>query len=74
MQGGLPVGTAATCHNGEMDTRCVRCGADFACDPDGACWCLKPPYLPMPNLDATCLCPDCLARARAAAAPAGPKT
>jgi hypothetical protein len=56
------------CHNAGMTTRCVRCGSSFDCDPAGDCWCKTPPYLPMPVADETCLCPDCLARAREAAA------
>jgi len=48
--------------------RCSKCGAEFACDPAGACWCKDETVrLPMPTGAATsCLCPTCL-RATAAA-------
>jgi hypothetical protein len=45
---------------------CARCGAAFACDPGGDCWCMHvDARLPMPPAGETCLCADCL---RAAAA------
>jgi hypothetical protein len=41
---------------------CPRCGARFACDPDGDCWCkAEPPRRPVPGAAAACLCPRCLA-------------
>jgi hypothetical protein len=42
---------------------CARCGAAFACDPAGACWCAAlPRKLKVPTeAGATCLCPRCLA-------------
>ncbi|HLI22306.1 MAG TPA: hypothetical protein VKV32_14360 [Stellaceae bacterium] len=49
-----------------MDIRCVRCGTTFDCDPQGACWCKTPPFLPVPGPEETCLCPSCLAKAREA--------
>jgi hypothetical protein len=53
-------------------TACACCGAAFACNPGGACWCAAEPVrLPMPQTDETCLCRDCL-RAEAAAAGANP--
>jgi hypothetical protein len=43
-------------------TSCTRCGAGFACDPAGACWCAAlPRKLKLPTeADARCLCPRCL--------------
>ncbi|PYD61357.1 hypothetical protein CFR72_14745 [Gluconacetobacter entanii] len=42
--------------------KCKKCGADFSCQPEGACWCMeKPRGLPVPTDDqAGCLCPVCL--------------
>jgi hypothetical protein len=43
---------------------CVRCGALFACDPKGDCWCMHVDVVmpvPEPGMQATCLCPECLA-------------
>ena len=42
--------------------RCVRCGAEFGCDPAGDCWCKDESFrLPMPEAGVeTCLCPTCL--------------
>ncbi len=43
---------------------CVRCGALFACDPAGDCWCKHVDVVmpvPAPGAQATCLCPECLA-------------
>ncbi|MBV8538347.1 MAG: hypothetical protein JO128_22305 [Alphaproteobacteria bacterium] len=42
--------------------RCARCGAEFACDPAGDCWCKDEPFrVPLPKTDAeSCLCPTCL--------------
>jgi len=42
--------------------RCTKCGAEFSCDPAGACWCKDETYrLPMPaNKAESCLCPKCL--------------
>jgi hypothetical protein len=41
---------------------CARCGAEFACNLNGDCWCTAEPYrLPVPDRDAEdCLCPQCL--------------
>lgn len=45
--------------------RCAKCGAEFGCDPAGACWCKDESFrLPMPSSDAgSCLCPRCLREA-----------
>jgi len=51
---------------------CARCGAAFDCSLEGGCWCAAEPYrLPMPAAAANedCLCPACLRKAAAAAAP-----
>ena len=42
--------------------RCTKCGADFACDPAGACWCKDEAFkMPMPASETeSCLCPNCL--------------
>lgn len=41
--------------------RCTRCGAEFACDPLGECWCKDESFrLPMPDTAESCLCPKCL--------------
>ncbi len=43
---------------------CVRCGALFACDPAGDCWCKHVDVVmpvPEPGTQASCLCPECLA-------------
>jgi hypothetical protein len=52
---GAPAAVAAT-------IRCSKCGAEFACEPAGACWCKDESYrVPMPASDAaSCLCPTCL--------------
>jgi hypothetical protein len=43
---------------------CARCGARFACEPAGDCWCKHEPVrLPMPIADEGCLCADCLRKA-----------
>jgi hypothetical protein len=40
---------------------CARCGASFACDPGGDCWCLYVDVrLPMPVAGETCRCAECL--------------
>ena len=44
---------------------CTRCGAGFGCAmADGAsapCWCTDlPPVVPVPGVDASCWCPQCL--------------
>jgi hypothetical protein len=36
----------------------------FACDPMGDCWCMHVDVtmpVPEPGMQATCLCPECLA-------------
>jgi hypothetical protein len=42
--------------------RCTRCGAQFACDPAGDCWCKDETFrVPLPKTEAeSCLCPACL--------------
>ncbi len=43
---------------------CMRCGALFACDPAGDCWCKHVDVvMPVPEagMQASCLCPECLA-------------
>jgi hypothetical protein len=60
----------SACHDRDMsetETRCPRCGTTFTCKPGKDCWCMTPPYIPMPSGDEACLCPACLERARAAA-------
>ena len=51
------------------NARCSVCGAVFACEPAGACWCKDETFrLPLPDPaagHAGCLCPTCL-RDRAA--------
>ena len=48
-------------------TACARCGATFACEPAGDCWCKHETVrLPMPVADEGCLCSDCLRKAAAA--------
>jgi len=43
---------------------CSRCGAEFACDPQGACWCKEETArLPLPVAGEDCLCPNCLRKA-----------
>jgi len=43
--------------------QCPACGARFACDPGGTCWCAAlPPVTPRPEEARGCFCPDCLAR------------
>ncbi|HEY0301630.1 MAG TPA: cysteine-rich CWC family protein [Rhizomicrobium sp.] len=55
---------------------CAHCGATFACDLSGGCWCMAEPYrLPLPeSLPGTaaqdCLCPACLRKLADAQAPA----
>jgi hypothetical protein len=46
---------------------CARCGAAFACDPGGDCWCLYvDARLPMPVAGEACLCAECLRAAAGA--------
>jgi hypothetical protein len=42
--------------------RCTKCGAEFACDPAGDCWCKDETFrVPLPKSDSeSCLCPTCL--------------
>lgn len=42
--------------------RCTKCGAAFACEPAGECWCKDETIrLPLPaDGTASCLCPKCL--------------
>jgi hypothetical protein len=43
---------------------CSRCGAEFDCNPGGACWCMDETVrMPMPAEGETCLCRDCLHKA-----------
>jgi hypothetical protein len=47
---------------------CARCGAPFACEPAGDCWCKhEPARLPMPTANEGCLCLDCLRKTAAGA-------
>jgi len=40
---------------------CARCGAEFGCSRDDACWCTRVDVrLPLALADDDCLCPDCL--------------
>jgi hypothetical protein len=40
---------------------CARCGGEFDCSGDAACWCMRVEIrLPMPQAGDGCLCPDCL--------------
>jgi hypothetical protein len=54
---------------------CARCGTRFDCGLGGDCWCAaEPAKLPLPALQVAsnaedCLCPACLRKASAAAAP-----
>lgn len=44
--------------------RCAQCGAEFGCDPAGACWCKDEDFrVPMPAAAVSCLCPKCLREA-----------
>jgi hypothetical protein len=46
---------------------CARCGASFACDPGGDCWCLYVDVrLPLPVAGGTCLCAECMRAAAGA--------
>jgi len=43
---------------------CHRCGTEFTCTGDEACWCAKESArLPMPRAGEDCLCRDCLRQA-----------
>ncbi len=45
---------------------CARCGAAFACEPAGDCWCKHEPVrLPLPVAGEGCLCAECLRKAAA---------
>ncbi|MGT2503829.1 cysteine-rich CWC family protein [Bradyrhizobium guangxiense] len=47
---------------------CARCGAEFACDLSGNCWCAEETAkLPMPVAGEDCLCRECLRKAAEAA-------
>jgi Cysteine-rich CWC len=40
---------------------CARCGAEFGCGGDSACWCAHVEVrLPIPQAGDDCLCPGCL--------------
>ncbi|MDI1344942.1 MAG: hypothetical protein PSV22_12690 [Pseudolabrys sp.] len=56
--------------NPSRQLACAQCGAVFACNLAGGCWCAEEPYrVPMPETAAQdCLCPACL-RKLAAASP-----
>ncbi len=44
--------------------RCEFCGAEFACNPEGDCWCKHvPAVLPVPDAGASCICPCQLKKA-----------
>ena len=52
---------------------CARCGATFDCGLGGECWCAAEPCrLPLTPAGEKedCLCPQCLRKAAAQAAPA----
>jgi hypothetical protein len=56
--------------NDRMDSArrlaCSRCGTEFACNPEGDCWCAgETARLPMPVESDDCLCRDCLRKAAA---------
>jgi hypothetical protein len=52
---------------------CSGCGAEFACNPAGPCWCADESFrLPMPSDGGDCLCPDCLRKMAGALATAFP--
>jgi hypothetical protein len=46
------------------ESRCVRCGAVFACamiTGEASCWCAAyPQVMPVPQENAGCCCPACL--------------
>jgi hypothetical protein len=43
---------------------CPRCGVEFTCSGDDACWCMEEnATLPMPVTGEDCLCRDCLRKA-----------
>ncbi len=48
---------------------CPNCGAGFACNPAGPCWCSEvTPRFAVPAAgEARCWCPDCLRRRAAEA-------
>jgi hypothetical protein len=47
---------------------CPRCGAAFACEPAGDCWCKDVEVrLPIPAAGEGCLCAACLRQAAAKA-------
>ncbi|MCL8486147.1 MULTISPECIES: cysteine-rich CWC family protein [Bradyrhizobium] len=53
---------------------CESCGAEFTCDPGGACWCFEETVrLPLPaggqSRFKDCLCARCLARLAGEAEP-----
>ncbi|HLZ02606.1 MAG TPA: hypothetical protein VKR55_10710 [Bradyrhizobium sp.] len=56
---------------GYRNLTCSRCGAAFACNPLGACWCKDETVrLPMPVEGEDCLCRECLRKAAEQASPA----
>jgi hypothetical protein len=43
---------------------CASCGAEFTCDPAGACWCMEESVrVPLPTEGRTSKYQDCLCRA-----------
>jgi hypothetical protein len=50
--------------NDPVRAACARCGATFACEPAGDCWCKHEDVrVPMPITDEGCLCAECLRKA-----------
>ena len=45
-----------------MRIECLRCDAELECTPEGACWCMELPPLPITGdiSGERCLCPPCL--------------
>ncbi len=45
-----------------MQIRCLRCDAAFECTPEGACWCMELPPLPITGdlSGERCFCRRCL--------------
>jgi hypothetical protein len=64
-------------NNGPRQLACARCGAEFACNVGGPCWCseesvrlpLPQAGMPSPTGFDDCLCRDCLRAVAAAHTP-----
>jgi hypothetical protein len=52
---------AETSEKAPLETKCIRCGAAFSCNPTGigTCWCMEKPLRPMPEGVTGCYCPTC---------------